>query len=138
MATKQTTWKLKYKSKLRIIDLVFSGNVTGSDIREATSKTISLSHEHGIFEILVDTAHLERTETTTDIYDLPQQYVEEDLDHRSRLAVVVPISPDLQGIMQFYENVCVNRGWRVKSFPNRREATAWLLTNTTSSESPDG
>ncbi len=135
MATKQTTWKVEYNSKLRIINLVFSGDVSGSDIREATTRTISLTHEHGINEILIDLAHMEQTGTVTEIYDLLEQYNEEDLNHASRLAIVVPILPDLEGVVQFYENVCVNRGWRVQSFLNRREAIRWLTRNTRS-ESP--
>ncbi len=121
------TWKLEYNSELRIIDLVYSGNVSGPDMRETTSRAISLSQEHGITDFLVDASNHEQAGTVTEVFDLPQQFVEEDVNHQSRVAYVKPISPDLQELAQFFETVCVNRGWHVQSFTNRRDAIGWLL-----------
>jgi len=121
------TWKLEYNSKLRIIELVYSGDVSGSDMRDSTSRAISLSQEHAITDFLVDASKQEQAGTVTDIHELPQQYVEDGADHQSRVAYVKPISPDLQQIAEFYETVCVNRGWHVQSFTNRHEAIGWLL-----------
>ncbi len=122
------TWKLEYNSELRIIDLVYSGNVSGPDMRETTSRAISLSQEHGITDFLVDASNQEQAGTVTDVHELPQQYVEDGADRQKvRVAYVRPISPDLQELGKFFENVCVNRGWHVQSFTNRRDAIGWLL-----------
>ena len=121
------TWKLEYNSKLGIIESVLSGNVSGSDMREITSQSVSLSHEHGVTRFLVDASNQEQAGTVTDIYELPRQYTEESVDRLGYLAYVRPILPDLQKLAQFFENVCVNRGWRMESFTNYRDAIGWLL-----------
>ena len=121
------TWKVEYNSQLGFIEIALSGNVSGSDMRESASQAISLSHEHGVTEFLVDASKQEKADTITDIHELPQQYAEEGADPVSRVAYIRPISPDQQEIAQFYENVCVNRGWRLRSFTNYRNAIQWLL-----------
>ena len=121
------TWKVEYNSQLGFIEIALSGNVSGSDMRESASQAISLSHEHGVTEFLVDASKQEKADTITDIHELPQQYAEEGADPVSRVAYIRPISPDQQEIAQFYENVCVNRGWRLRSFTKYRNAIQWLL-----------
>lgn len=131
------TWTVDYNSTLGLIDLVFVSNITGPDAQEATSKGIALSKEQGITNFLVDVTDMELTPSIFDLYDLPtKQYLEEGLDHRSHIAVVLPIRPKAKEATQFYETVCVNHGWRVQSFPNRDEAIEWL-TGTDYSNKPD-
>ncbi len=131
------TWTLEYVSTLRIIELVFAGRTTGPDIKEATTKGIALTKEHGILEILIDITEMEWAASTTDVYDLPvNQYIAENFDRRSRLALVLSKLTKEKEVGLFYETVCTNYGWHVQSFPNRDEAIEWL-TGTDSSNKPD-
>ena len=120
-------WTHEYNSTLRLVEVVFTGDTTGRDLHEATTKAISLSKERGITRFLVDAAELKLSAPLIDIIDLPdKQYVEEGLDRRSRVALITPISPRGKEAAQFYETVCYNRGWQVQLFTTRDEAMAWL------------
>jgi len=130
------TWTIEYNSNLRIIDLVIAGSLTGLDMKEVTSKLITLGKNQGVALFLVDTTDLELAPSLSRIIDLPdKQYEEEGLDRRIRLALVLPRSPKAKEAALFYETACVNRGWNVKTFPNREEAIEWL-TRTDSSNKP--
>jgi hypothetical protein len=119
---------LGYKSKLRIIELVYTGNTTGLDLRESTSKAIALDKEKGSLKFLVDATEIELTASIFDLYDLPaRHYHEENLDRQSHVAVILPKRPKEQKDAQFYETACVNRGWFVKLVSNREEGIDWLM-----------
>lgn len=55
-------WSVKSNPSLGIIEEVFSGLVTASELREATSKRISLQKETGISKILNDVSEIELKE----------------------------------------------------------------------------
>ena len=130
-------WTLDYNNMLRAIELVYTGRITGPDLRETTSKAIVLIKEHGNADALVDATEIELTASLFDLYDLPaHQYVVEGLNYRTRVAVVLPTLPKERKDVLFYETACVNRGWLVRSFPNRSDAIEWL-TGTDSSNKPD-
>jgi hypothetical protein len=96
-----------------------------------------LSKDHDNAGVLVDATEIELTASTFDLYDLPaHQYVVDGIDHRTGVAVVQPKSRKEQEAAQFYETACVNRGWRVRLFPNRDEAIKWLM-GADSSNKPD-
>ena len=131
------TWRLEFNSTLRIIDLVYVGHVTGPEMKEATTKAIALGKEKGILEVLVDGMEVDLGPSTTDLFELPdKQYPAEGKSRQSRIALVLPKSPELIKAARFYETACLNRGWCVQLFPNRDEAIQWL-TSTDSSNKPD-
>ncbi len=121
------TWTLEFNSVLRIIDLVYVGHVTGPEMREATTKAIALGKEKGILEVLVDGMEVDLAPSIIDLFELPdKQYLAEGKSRRSRIALVLPKSPEVKKAARFYENACVNRGWKVQSYPNRDDAIEWL------------
>lgn len=120
-------WTLGYNGTLSIIELVFAGRNTGQDLRESTSEAIALSKQQGCLKFLVDATDIELGATLFDLHDLPAtQYKVENLDRRSRAALVLPKSPKEQVDAEFYETACNNHGWRVKSFRTRDEGIEWL------------
>jgi hypothetical protein len=120
-------WIVQYNDALRIVELVLTGDVSGSDLREATSRIIALSKELGVLDILIDATDQQRTGSYTDLFHLADsQYAAEKASLQSRAALVVPQTPELSMAAQFYETVCQNRGWLVQSCANREEAIAWL------------
>ena len=128
---------LEYNSALDIIEIVLTGYITAADLKEITSKGIALSKEKGVLAVVIDATEMVLGASITDIFDLPdKQYVDEDLDHRIRVGLVVPKLPSEKKAAQFYEDACVNRGWRVRSFPNRDGAVEWLK-RAVSSNKPD-
>jgi hypothetical protein len=130
-------WTYKQNLKLQIVEAKFSGTTTARDLQECTSELIALEKEKGMNRFLVDATGMEYAGSLVDVYNLPsKQYLEEGADVGGRVAVLFPASPDDKEAVQFYETVCVNRGWDVRAFSERQEAMTWLTRSTTSSE-PD-
>lgn len=118
---------LNYNSKFNIIEILHTGRTTEADLSAITTKSIALTKEKGIFDVLIDATEIELTASLVDIFDLPaKQYAEEALDHRIRIGLVQPKLAKEKKEAQFYETACVNRGWIVKTFSNCNDAIEWL------------
>ena len=121
-------WTLNYEEKTAIVELVLEGRVTGDALRAATSAAIQRVQDTGACRGLIDASAQEQTGTVLDLYQLPDQYAAEGLSRHVTIALVAPRNPALEELARFYENVCINRGWTVRSFGDRGGALAWLLT----------
>jgi hypothetical protein len=121
------SWTIKQNTKLDLIEIIFSGPITGPDLRQATSDCISQAKEMGTMNYLIDASAMELSGSIADLYDLPnKQYKEEGVDRRSRAAVILPLSQKERDNIRFYETACKNQGWQVQVFSERQEAVAWL------------
>jgi hypothetical protein len=121
-------YTFEYNSKTNAVELVFVERVSGLEVKEATSEAIKLLKKHGVIKGLIDTTRLEEGPNIADIYNLPaHQYVKEDLNRQTLLALIVPESIAARETTRFYETVCVNRGWLVRTFLTRDEALEWLM-----------
>jgi hypothetical protein len=122
-------WKLEYTRIQRNVKdhrASVQGRNRGQDLRESTSEAIALGKEQGTSRFLVDATEIELSAPTFDLYDLPAQYEAEGADRRGCLALVLPKLPKEKKDEEFYETVCNNRGWNVRSFPKPDEAIRWL------------
>lgn len=121
------SYTIEYNRMLQIVEFVCAGRYTAQELRESTSKAIALGKEHGDADALVDASKAELAVSIVELFNLPaHQYVDEDMNRKIRVAVVPPASPKDQEDVRFYETACVNRGWRVRLFPNRDGAIQWL------------
>ncbi len=121
------SWEVSHLESAGIVELRLIGVVTGDSLRDATSEGIRLAVEHGLVRGLIDATEQVKTGSMVDLVELPQLYSDQGLSRETRIALVLPIKEDLHAIADFYETVCVNRGWQVQSFRAREEAIAWLL-----------
>lgn len=119
-------WTAAYNDNLKIVELLFSDTISGADLKNATARAIALQQEHGIKTALISVSEESQSAPAVDIYNLPDQYEKEGVSRDIRLAFILPRKPDLRETVRFYEDVCVNRGWRVQTFESREEALAWL------------
>ena len=120
-------WIYEHNSALQIIEVIYTGDITASDLRESTSELIALGKEKGINRFLVDTTKMKLDAKLVDLYHIPtQQYVEEKADRQGRVAVLLPTSTREKKAVEFFETVCRNRGWLVQVFSERQEALYWL------------
>ena len=123
-------WTYVNNSDSTIIEIAYTGEVTGQDLRECTSAVIALEKEKGIHRFLVDTTDMTLTASKGEIYDIPaKQYFEEDADRRGHVAVILSNSPKVKEAAEFYETTCQNRGWLARTFPERSQAIDWLKTS---------
>ncbi|MDJ0834833.1 MAG: hypothetical protein QNJ69_15025 [Gammaproteobacteria bacterium] len=109
---------------------MFIDEVSSQDLKDITSEFIRFEKEQGINRFLVNATGINITASLMDIYYLPnRQYIEEDADRDGRVALILPTDKKQKEYVQFYETVCVNRGWDVKAFKQRQPALEWLLAD---------
>ena len=133
------SYTINHNASLGIIELIYSGQITGTDLKEATSKCISLGKQTGTTKFLVDEVGMDLTASIVDFYDLPtKQYEDEEANRQSHVAVILPTSKEARNAVQFYEIACQNRGWFVHVFSERQSAINWLTGNITPNKSDPG
>jgi hypothetical protein len=127
------TWHVTHDASLGIIEVTYTGLVTGSDLWEACSRRISLQEQTGLLRVLIDTSGIELVATILDVFSLPAKlYEERHADRQSRIALILPKSKEAIEFAEFYELACKNRGWSVRVFQGRQDAIDWLTRSTTS------
>ena len=122
-------YKIGYNERQLRIDNIVSGNLSKTELERSTADGIALQHEHRCYNILVDAFRLESVDSVTDLYELPKQYSEQGVSRATRIALVLPELEKARKFVRFYENVCMNRGWTVRSFETQGEAEKWLSSS---------
>lgn len=122
------SWNVEHNEDLQIVELTISGRVSGDDLREAAAARIALGQEKGIDKYIINVRHIDASESMTpDIYEIPTKiYAEKNLSRSSQIAVIAPLASESLWVTGFYEDICVNRGWRVHTFLDRDRAIDWL------------
>ena len=119
---------IRHDTTLQIIEIVHTGVVSAVDLQRSTNEGIALNIEFSVNNVLIDVEHMEAVENFMDVYGLPDQYAEGGLSRNVRLAVVKPIKSDALKVAQFFEDVCINRGWMVRQVATRGAAIEWLTS----------
>jgi len=121
-------WSLEYLENLQIVELTISGRVSGDELKEAATARIALGQEEGVHKYIINARHIDAPESATpEVYDIPtKMYAEKNLSRASQIAVIAPLSSESMWVTGFYEDICVNRGWRVRTFLDRDLAIDWL------------
>ena len=133
------SYTINHNASLGVIELTYSGRITGTDLREATSKCISLGRQTGTTKFLVDEVGMDLAVSILDLYDLPnKQYEDEEANRQGRVAIILPTSKEARDAVQFYVTACQNGGWFVRAFSERLSAINWLTGNITPDKSDLG
>jgi len=121
-------WSLQHIENLQIVELTISGHVSGDELKEAAAARIALGKERGVHKYIINARHIDAPESATpEVYDIPtRMYAEKKLSRASQIAVIAPLSSESMWVTGFYEDICVNRGWRVHTFLDRDLAIDWL------------
>ena len=121
------SYAIRHIPEMEIVELGFTGTISGSALKEATTQCIRLQKEMGITRFLVDGNDWEVAASVVDIYKLPaEQYWDEKVLRQTRIAVVMPGSADAQEAVQFYRDACWNQGWNAQIHLDRKSALDWL------------
>jgi hypothetical protein len=122
-------WSVNFNPSLGIIEEVFYGLVTASELTEATSQRISLQKETSITKILNDVSDIKLEASVIDILNFPdKQYPEENVDRKTRMALILPKCNKARNMAEFFMTASLNRGWTVRPFEERQSALNWLQT----------
>jgi hypothetical protein len=92
---------------------------------------IALAKETNSNRFLTDATQANLKVSVLGLYDLPELYQDHDLRRPVFIAVLTPTSEAGKRLIDFYETVCLNRGWTVGIFGERQEALDWLLGDET-------
>lgn len=121
-------WSVRYDDSLDLVEVVYTGEVSGEELKAAATERIRLQKASGTISVLVDTSGIEHlTAGAAEVFALPGElYDDREAARNTRLALVLPGPPDIRKEAEFYETACVNRGWRVTTFEERADAVEWL------------
>jgi len=120
-------YTVKHDPILDIVEVTFIGSITSIDLREATSKCITLQKQMGVTRFLVEANGCDVIASLFDIYYvIDKQYWHEELDRQSRIAVLLPTSVTAVEAANFYEFARQKHGWNARLQPNRQSALEWL------------
>jgi len=121
-------WDVEYLADEKIISIVNEGSVTYKDYEEQTIKALELEKKHNMHLFLSDNSKATNTATVFEIFHLPSLYDRLGAQRINKLAIILPKPPYNNEEYEFYETICINRGWNVKLFQDRQSAIEWLTT----------
>jgi len=122
------SFTINYNTEHGIVESVLTDDVTKEDLRLHEIRCMDLAEESKSSLFLTDATRATLKVSVVNLYDLPELYEKYGLERRPvRIAVLEPTSEEGKGLVDFYETVCVNRGWHSKAFTTRQEAVDWLL-----------
>jgi hypothetical protein len=119
-------WKVEVDSEKGFIHTVYSGVVTKDDILDSMAETVKMLSGKGPQKFFTEWIDAISTLSTTEIFAIPSEWEDSKMNKGSVLALVVQKDDRSQKDAKFYENICVNRGWRVRVFTQRNDAIQWL------------
>ena len=118
---------VSYDQSLDSVVVTHRETFTNDDVGQGLLKVVSLQRETGSIRVVVDLLNCEVKASIFEIYELAaREHQHEGLSPSSRIAILVPSTGSAREAGQFYETVCLNRGWDAKVFPNRESAMSWL------------
>lgn len=125
------TWTVEYDQEFHVVVLTYTDECSGKDFRDASRKRIAVATEVECSNTLIDATYLEcGSSTTYDVFEIVStEYPRAGSRNDWRIAITIPKSEKAHRQVDFYENACVNRGWKVKKFATREEAIDWLSAN---------
>ena len=110
-----------------IVEIVYSGAITAQTLRAATAEALALQKRTGALNFLINADGWDLSASLVDVYELPAKtYWQEDLDRRTRIALIRPHAASAEQGALFFQDACRNRGWNARVFDNRAAAIDWL------------
>jgi hypothetical protein len=121
-------WTIVFDASTQVVELSFRGLVTGPELQEAATARIELGKDKGVCRYVIDATNMVAPKSTIlDVLDIPvRMYAEKGMDRAAWIAVVAPRDVESRWIADFYENASYIRGWTVKVFAGRENASKWL------------
>lgn len=119
-------WSLASTEDGRLLTATYQGGFEAPELRAATLKIVDTLIARGTLRLLLDCYDAHFNVPTADVYQLPELYNARGLSRQVRAAVVLPKDGYHQELFTFYEDVCRNRGYFAKLFPDKDSGLAWL------------
>jgi hypothetical protein len=125
------SWRAFVHPSLPLIETCYADAMTPDDLQAAVAETIRLAMETGHRLFLGDCTALRQAPSASDIYAMFEAIARTGLAHEAREAMLLPevVAPgsDVAENLRFFEDLSVNRGFRVQVFADRQAALDWLV-----------
>lgn len=120
-------WRTNVPPDLPIIETIYSGFLTPSELFAAVSETLALVRVHGKTLLLGDCTALEVGNSSLDLFQAADLFLSSGISRTLKEAILVPSLPIAVQSVQLWETMCLNRGLHVRLFQDRQTALDWLL-----------
>lgn len=120
-------WHASLHPELPIIETVYSGNLTPSELSDAIDENIRLVRLHGQTALLSDCTGLTHGHSLVDLYYAVDAVLASGMAPLLKEALLLPDLPAPADKVKFWETACLNRGLRVRIFVERQRALEWLI-----------
>jgi len=112
----------------KIVTVRNIGELTYTDFVKESTEALQLAKEKDAFLFLVDNTQLIAQASIVELFDFPDMYERIGVPKTIKLAVLISKNTIAKNEVRFYENVCYNRGWRVRVFTSYDATILWLLS----------
>ena len=119
-------WKIQIHPEPVIVETEYFGVLSPVDLGRAVQETIEAGRTAGATLFLADCSGLVGGHSMVDLYGLADLLATLGFDVQYKEAVVMPGLDAPAENVRFWETVCLNRGLRVRIFPDRPGALEWL------------
>jgi hypothetical protein len=120
-------WSVKEIEDNKIIEVKYSGLVTGEDLENALAAAITKANSIHTLRFLADLTRMTSGHSIMDLLKIISQLPQNEMGSHFREALFIDAESRTNIDVRFYETACFNRGYKVKIFSNRDEAVEWLL-----------
>lgn len=119
-------WRVRIHDDRPVVELHYSGRLGLAELRESLKATQAALVRAGTALLLTDCRTMEGGHSMSDLYDLLEDAADCGMRGHVREALLLPMTPDNQERVRFWETVGLNNGMTVRTFLGRDEALAWL------------
>ena len=118
-------YDVRYDPSASCLIGVFKGELNKSTMKTYLKKISSIAEAHPCKRFLNDLRDAEINLTVIDLFETPQMITTEAFNRNWWRAVLLPKGFDEMN-REFFENVNLNRGIKLRTFTNYDEAISWL------------
>jgi hypothetical protein len=119
-------WRIEYLEESGVVLVEYHGKADLEGVDTSTRQGDGLARWHGARGVLVDLTDLEVNMPAHQIFGIPEIYKQMDLPMQRRTAFLIHNERGQIKDYEFFENVCVNRGYHFRGFSTREDALQWL------------
>ena len=119
-------WQINYLAEHHVLESQIYGQITATELDEGVAAALREGSARGTSHYLCDTSRLTGGHSIFDLYALAEKLHEMGMPFGAREALIIPQQPIQTLDAAFWETLCCNRGFEVRSFVDRDNAMAWL------------
>ncbi|MBK9964059.1 MAG: hypothetical protein IPP07_03805 [Holophagales bacterium] len=121
-------WTLSYDEEYAVVETVYTDPLSPEDLRDVIRANLVLATEKGATRFLGDCTRLSRESSAQSIYALGDFIATLEVPPGLKEAILLPVAPEAERDLRFYETVALNRGFQVRVFDDRAGALLWLTS----------